>query len=269
MITILDGPLGTELDARNVPCDQQSWSALAIDQAPEVIGEIHHEYAAAGATVHTANTFRTKRRNVGSDWQRLTSAAVEIARSSVPPSHRIAGSIAPLEDCYRPDLSPLQQSRNEHRELATTLVAAGADLLLCETFANPIEAVVAVEESVRTGTETWVALTAGPESNLITPQAMAAAAGQCVGAGAAAVLVNCTPTAETQPFLAAIAAAELNVPIGAYANAGRQDWQSRSDVSAHRYALAARRWTQSGATLIGGCCGTTPIHIAKLKALLQ
>src|SRR5262245_59204968 len=103
---LLDGALGTELAARGVAIPANPWSAAALVDAPTVIGAIHAEYAAAGATVHTANTFRTKRRSAGPDWERLARRAVDLARAAVPGWHRIAGSVAPLEDCYRPDLSP-------------------------------------------------------------------------------------------------------------------------------------------------------------------
>ena len=121
MITLLDGPLGTELNARGVVTDLPLWSAATIETAPDLIAAIHCDYADAGATVHTANTFRTKRRTAAAEWERLARGAVRIARDVVPNSHRIAGSIAPLEDCYRVDLSPADDSRAEHRELADAL----------------------------------------------------------------------------------------------------------------------------------------------------
>ena len=63
-IVILDGPMGTELLARGVPTPTPGWSAHALDAAPEVVASIHRDYAAAGAVVHTTNTFRTKSRSV-------------------------------------------------------------------------------------------------------------------------------------------------------------------------------------------------------------
>jgi S-methylmethionine-dependent homocysteine/selenocysteine methylase len=271
MIQLLDGPLGTELQARGVATELPSWSAAAIAAAPEVVAAIHRDYVAAGATVHTANTFRTKRRTIGPDWQRWARRAVEIARSAVPASQQVAGSIAPLEDCYRPDLSPGSGGRAEHRELAETLAAAGCDLLLCETFPAIGEAIVAVEEAVRTGLPTWLALTAGPDANLLTPAEMAAGARMAVQAGAAAVLVNCTPANDSLRFLQALADAGLAVPLGVYANAGAADdkfgWRS-SQLGAETYAASARTWIAAGATLIGGCCGTGPLHIAALRRML-
>lgn len=273
MITVLDGPIGTELAARGVPTPLPLWSAAAIDSAPQVIADIHRDYANAGATVHTANTFRTKRRTVGDDWLRLTRQAVSLARNNVPAGHRVAGSIAPLEDCYRPDLSPGRAARGDHREMANALADAHCDLLLCETFPNLDEALVAVEEAVRTGLETWLALTAGPDANLLTPEQMVRGARQAVEGGVAAVLVNCTPARATLAFIEALRDADLGVPIGAYANAGSVDdqmgWQSAGEFAskqqgATRYCELAEQWAAAGATLIGGCCGTTPDHIAAL-----
>ena len=134
-ITLLDGPLGSELAARGVSTSLPLWSAAALDSAPEVVAAIHADYAAAGARVHTTNTFRTRPRDAGERWELLARRAVRLARDSVPAGHRVAGSIAPLADCYRPDLSPTD-SRPEHRDLARLLAEEGVDLLLCETFAH-------------------------------------------------------------------------------------------------------------------------------------
>lgn len=278
MITLLDGPLGTELTTRGVATKLPRWSAEALESAPEVISAIHRDYAAAGATVHTTNTFRTKRRTVGDHWRRLTEQAVAIARQSVPAGHRIAGSISPLEDCYRPDLSPGEDSREEHREMAQALANFGCDLLLCETFPAVQEALVAVGQAVDTGVETWIALTAGPDATLLSPQQMAKAAEQAVDLGAAAVLVNCTPAMRTLEYVQAIASRNVGVPLGAYANAGRADehlgWQTTGEFAsrergAARYRELALKWVQAGATLIGGCCGTSPRHIAALNEVFS
>lgn len=272
MITLLDGPLGTELNARGVATDLPLWSAAAIDKAADVIADIHRDYAAAGATIHTANTFRTKRRTVGDDWQRLAREAVRILRDSVPSTHRVAGSIAPLEDCYRPDLSPGDNAFDEHLELAQVLADCGCDLLLCETFPHIGEAIAAVKAAVSTGLETQLALTAGPDANLLSPTEMAAGAQAAVDAGATAVMVNCTPAIDSLRFVEALAQAVANVPIGVYANAGQADdkigWQSSPEPGAQAYAALARQWIDAGVTMVGGCCGTGPAHIAALREMV-
>jgi S-methylmethionine-dependent homocysteine/selenocysteine methylase len=262
-ITLIDGPLGSQLSQRGVATDSPLWSAAAIDQAPDTIAAIHRDYVAAGASVHTTNTFRTQCRAVGDQWQRLTRKAVQLARENAG-GHRVAGSIAPLRDCYRPDLSP-KNPRPEHHAMATLLADAGCDLLLCETFPHLGEAVVATEEAARTGVETWVALTAGPEADLLSPEQVAEGAKRAVDAGAAAVLVNCVPAAETLRFVLALENAKLRVPIGAYANAGSLDdqigWDAPPDTGAQTYLQLVRRWVDAGATIVGGCCGTGPPHI--------
>jgi S-methylmethionine-dependent homocysteine/selenocysteine methylase len=265
MRTILDGAVGTELTARGVPTPAPRWSAEALDSAPDVLAAIHREYAAAGATVHTANTFRTKRRQIPDRWEELARRAVAIARAAVPAGQRVVGSIAPLEDCYRPDLSPAEP-RAEHRELALCLAAAGVDLLLCETFPHVGEALIAVEEAVKTGLPTWVAFTAGPEATLLTPAEIEAGAREAVQRGASAVLVNCMPAVATLRYVERLAG--LGVPFGAYANAGSTTdgigWNCDSAAGAEAYAALAETWEQAGATLIGSCCGTGPSHTRAL-----
>jgi S-methylmethionine-dependent homocysteine/selenocysteine methylase len=240
-IVLLDGPMGTELVRRGVPTPAPAWSAHALEVAPLVVASIHRDYAVAGATVHTANTFRTTRRAVGQRWEALARRAVQVARDTVPAGQRVAGSIAPLEDCYRPDRSPGRAARPEHAELARALVDAGVDVLLCETFPDAVEAAVAVEGAARTGTETWVALTAGPGASLMTPKQMREAAHACVEEGARVVLVNCTPATQTLRYVEALAG--VGVAFGAYANAGsvedRVGWGADANEGAASYAACA------------------------------
>jgi S-methylmethionine-dependent homocysteine/selenocysteine methylase len=261
-VTVLDGPVGTELARRGLVLPSPAWSAVALDQAPELVAAIHRDYVAAGATVHTANTFRTKRRSVGPRWEELARRAVRLARGAAP-GLRVAGSIAPLEDCYRPDLSPGLASRAEHGELARVLADEGVDVILCETFADETEAVVAVEEAARTGVETWIALWPSPAMSLLRT------ARACVAAGASAVLVNCVAATETLPFVVELARA--GVPFGAYANAGDESagigWGADAEDGARAYEALARTWLEAGATLVGGCCGTGPAHVARLAKM--
>ena len=319
MITLLDGPLGTELIARGVSLDSDQWSADALVNAPELISQIHAEYLDAGAQVHTANTFRTGPTHCGVRWRDLARKAVTLAEEQIqdhtqkqpakrPPTdaqtfdasngarkftgstakdatshYRLAGSIGPIADCYRPDLSPGLESKNEHREMAHYLVECGCDILFCETFANPDEAVTAVREAAKTGHETWISLTTGPETNLMSPQQMATLAARCADAGATAVLVGCTPAACSLDYLQAIEKLKLGVTLGVKANAGPMNgdygWHSVIDLerknattqvtAAQRYADLAQRWIDHGATLIGACCGCSPKHIAELASRLK
>ena len=271
MIRLLDGPVGTLLERRGFQLDPSQWSAPAVHRDPELISQIHRDYADAGATIHTSNTFRTKHRNVGDRWLELTQNAVRLSRDSVPNGHLVAGSIAPLNDCYRPDLSPVN-AFDEHLQMAHALKDAGCDLLLCETFANVWEAVQAVQAGVKVGMETWVSFSAGPEANLISPAQVGLGARKCVDVGATAVLVNCIPSDATHAYVKAIADRKLNVPIGAYANAGMSpdgtSWNEEKSDGAAEYLGHAQTWVNEGATIIGGCCGTGPEHILACKELV-
>jgi S-methylmethionine-dependent homocysteine/selenocysteine methylase len=255
--TILDGPMGTALAAAGVPTPAPRWSAAALVTHPHAVSAVHAAQAAAGVDVLTANTFRTTRRAWGPGWRAAAREAVGIARGAAPPGVRVAGSIAPLEDCYRPDLSPEHPGR-EHALLAGVLAEAGCDLLLCETFPHAAEALAAVRAGVSTGVPTWLALTAGPDADLLSPEAMGRAARAAVDAGAEAVLVNCVPAARTRVYVEALSG--CGVPFGAYANAGApaegMGWGPAPSAGG-RYLSHCRAWVDAGATLLGACCGTT------------
>jgi S-methylmethionine-dependent homocysteine/selenocysteine methylase len=280
MLLLLDGPMGTELARRGVATPAPGWSAYALDDASDVVRAIHEDYARAGARVHRANTFRAQPRLFPHRYRAMAARAVALAREAAvgggsaagAGAHdkpRVAGCLAPIEDCYRPDLSPPPDvARPLHRALAEALRDARADLLVCETFPNAREACVAVEEAVRTGLPTWVSLTAGPlaspsDTPLLTPEAMERAAKDCVSAGASAVLVACTAASRTLPFVERIARA--GAPFGAYANAG-EDWDADPLEAAARYADRAADWIAAGATILGSCCGTRPAHVAAMEA---
>lgn len=265
-LVLLDGPLGTELLARGVATPLPGWSAHALDTAPDVVAAIHRDYARAGARVHTANTFRTQPRRFPDRWRDLTRRAVAIARQALEGSGcLLAGSMAPLEDCYSPALSPAEP-RPEHRLVARALAEEQVDLLLVETFPHIGEALIAVEEAVATGLPTWLSLTAGPDADLLTPGQVRQGARRAVSLGVEAVLVNCIPTPRVLEYLAGLK--DLGVRFGAYANAGRAARgmgfaATPLDVQAH--VDAAGSWIEAGARLVGGCCGTGVAHIAALK----
>ncbi|MFK8002965.1 MAG: homocysteine S-methyltransferase family protein [Polyangiales bacterium] len=267
---LLDGPMGTELAFRSVPTSLPRWSAGALMSHPEVVSAIHGEYADAGADVLTTNTFRTAEATLGDEWRLYTRRAVELAREAAKAKCRVAGSIAPLDDCYRPDLSPALSSPDEtfraHTQMAEAL-AEGVDLLLCETFPFVEEAILAARAAVATGKETWVALTAGPEEPLLSTEEMREAGRRLRDEGVGALLVSCTPAADCERYVEALVSAGL--PTGVYANAGVADDESgfRSDPksSPEHYSHLAKRWQEAGAVIIGGCCGTRPRHIKALN----
>lgn len=248
-VILLDGPMGTELARRGAPTPAPGWSAYALESHPEVVAAIHRDYAIAD--VQRANTFRTQRRIFPDTYRELAARAIALARVS---GKRVAGCLAPVMDCYRPDLSPpADEARAEHA--VNVAMLRGCDLILCETFPNAGEALVAVEEAVKVASEVWIALTAGPEGRLMTPEAMERAARDCVSAGAKAVLVNCTAVDKTLPYVQRLS--RVSVPFGAYAN----DFSGRVDA----YVDHAKTWMGEGASIVGACCGCGPAHIGALR----
>ncbi len=262
--------MGTELAARGVVTRLPLWSAAALEFAPDIVREVHAAYAAAGADVHTTNTFRTQPRYMGRAFRGAALRACQLAREAVGDT-KVAGSIAPIEDCYRPDLSPWGAGYDQHRALAATLAEGGVDLLLVETFPSVAEALVALRAARDTGLPVWVSLTAGPDADLLSPEAVFDASHRLREEGAAAVLVNCIPATRSARFVDAIRGTGL--PFGAYANAGSVDdaigWRPPTEPAVERYVAHAMSWVREGASIVGSCCGTGPAHVAGLRAALD
>ncbi|MFG0283551.1 MAG: homocysteine S-methyltransferase family protein [Phycisphaerales bacterium JB039] len=261
-MTILAGPTGTRLIQLGFDCDaDERWSARAVDEAPALVAQVHQEYAAAGADVHPTVTFRTTRRNMHERWRELTARAVDLCRGAMGPGQRIAGALAPIEDCYAPDAAPpSRKARAAHREMADHLVSCGCDLILCETFPG-IEGLWAAEGALQAGAgEVWASFTPGPKADLLTPAQVAQLADAAVGAGAAAALVNCAPAGRAGEYVAAIAdAVGGRAHIGVYANV-----YGANATAPEAYAELAESWVGAGASIVGACCGAGPEHIRAL-----
>jgi S-methylmethionine-dependent homocysteine/selenocysteine methylase len=270
---LLDGPLGSELERRGCALPAPLWSAVAVRDAPGLVAAIHADYAAAGADVHTAATFRTTARalaaaGVADDWRALARRAVALCRDAAAGA-RVAGSIAPLEDCFSPGRTPPDAAlQREHAALAGCLAEAGCDLLLVETMPTLRELRAATAASVATGLPVWSALTLGPAGDFFDVAGIAEARAAVLDAGAQAFLINCSAPPRITAALDALPppAAPPAPALGAYGNClfeGGTDW------SPERYADEAARWAARGARILGGCCGTTPAHLFALRARLR
>jgi S-methylmethionine-dependent homocysteine/selenocysteine methylase len=264
---LLDGATGTELERRGADLGDAEWSPQVIRAYSAWIQDIHRSYAGAGATVHTTVTFRAQPARDPA-WRDLIAEAVRACRASIPAHHRVFGSMAPLEDCWRPDLARLDRV-SEHRAVAEALVEAGVDGLLLETFPHAGELQVATRAAVRAAearsVPVWASLTAGFRGELLSPVQVADGVRVAAAEGAERVLVNCLPAARALPWVEAIAATGL--PFGVYANAGpSEDGLGPHGEGPERYAALAQEWAHAGACVLGGCCGTGPEHIRALSA---
>jgi S-methylmethionine-dependent homocysteine/selenocysteine methylase len=274
--------MGTELDRRGVRTYLPLWSALGLIEHPDVVRDIHRDYAAAGADILITDTFRTTRRmleRAGRDPDEvgpLNALSVQLAREGAAESGRdvlVAGSIAPLEDCYSPELSPEPQiARAEHAEQARLLAEAGADVLMIETMPLISEAEAAVQAAVDTGLETTVGFVLGVDGRLLSGESLEEAITRLSRFPIAAFFVNCTPPAVITRALQALRGL-TELPLGGYANLGAVDetvgWAADETVTGDRYAPLALDWIQAGAQIVGGCCGTRPEHIAAVRRSLD
>jgi S-methylmethionine-dependent homocysteine/selenocysteine methylase len=271
-VTLLDGPLGTELEARGIPTPLPLWSAAAVMDHPDAVVAIHEAFALAGADVHTTATFRTTARALAQagcsdSWTDLATRAVALCRQGVGSAATVAGSLAPLEDCWHPERTPdTSDLEREHLALAQCLADGGADMLLVETMPTERELVAATAAAASTGLPVWSAITLGPQGDFFTGDTVRQAASVAAAAGAEAFMINCTPADAITPLLQELATLDDRPRrVGAYGNTLFGDEQAWSP---ERYAIEVSRWIASGATIIGGCCGTGPQHVAALRQLI-
>jgi S-methylmethionine-dependent homocysteine/selenocysteine methylase len=287
-IVLLDAATGTDLDRRGLPTTLPLWSALGLIERPDLVQAIHEDNLLAGADVVITDTFRTTGRTLAkagldpAQAAELDALAVRLARQAMIATGRtdalVAGSIAPLEDCYSPWLMPEPEvALAEHRVQAANLARAGADLIMVETMPCIAEAVAALGAATETGLPVTVGFVCHPAKDgepprLMSGETLAEAIAAVEPLGPAAILVNCMDSETISSALEALRGL-TTLPIGGYANFGEVNeevgWQVGNPQEAGVFADGARRWLAAGASIVGGCCGTTPAHTAALKRMLD
>ncbi|MDC4476815.1 homocysteine S-methyltransferase family protein [Acinetobacter baumannii] len=289
---ILDGGLGRELARRGAPFRQPEWSALALIEAPETVKEVHLDFINAGAEVITTNNYAVVPFHIGqerfeTDGVHLIKVAIEQAKNAVKESGKnikIAGCLPPLFGSYRADLFQPEQAKNLAEPIINTL-APEVDFWLAETQSclKEVETVHALLP--QDGKDYWVSFTLQDEIKqeqalLRSGENMQQVADFIKQSSAKAVLFNCC-----QPEVILQAINEIkglipeSVQIGAYANAFPPQDESatandgldeiRKDLDAPAYLAFAKQWQQAGASLVGGCCGIGPEHIAELSQFFK
>lgn len=264
---VLDGATGTELERRGVRSALPLWSSHALLEAPDVLAEIHADYVRAGVDALTAASFRTQRRTLARAGlaeraAELTARAVALARAAG--EVLVLGSAPPLEDCYRPDLVPDDATlAREHLEHAQNLARAGVDGVLVETHNTTREAVAALRAAAELGLPAIVSFVCDAQARLLSGEPLIAALAAVVPEDPLAVSVNCLPPTAVPASLAVLSG--TNLCFGVYANLGApgatSDAPRGGDCSPRAYAEHVQQWVAAGATLVGGCCGTTPEHL--------
>ncbi len=280
---ILDGAFGTELQRQGYSTKLPLWSAQALFDHPDVVRNIHKEYILAGSDIITTNTFRTQRRTLAkagleSETERINHLAVQLCveardQANVNRPVLIAGSLTTLEDCYRVDLVPDDETlQREHTEQANILGATPIDFFLLETFNTIREAKAATQAASATGKPVAVSFVINNDGNLLSGETLAEAVTALEPFNPVAYLINCVSTTTATLGLEKLKAVTTK-PIGAYANGDGhadddQGWLFEEKNLTQQYTEACLNWKKIGATIIGGCCGSNPAYTkayAKVK----
>lgn len=292
-LRLLDGGMGRELQRIGAPFRQPEWSALALIEAPEFVLEAHLSYVDAGARILTSNSYALVPFHLGEE--RFAAQGLELAELAGRLARRaaqrgdeqvsVAGSLPPALGSYRPDLFDHQRSVAIHRVLIEGL-RSHVDVWLAETQSSIAE-VRAVHEALYgewAGQDKplWLSFTLSDDPadgpRLRSGESVAQAVSVALELGAEAVLFNCSqPEVMGQAVIVArqvIEASGEDVEIGVYANAfpvvsaeaeaNATLLDIRQDLGPASYLRWARRWAEQGASIIGGCCGIGPEHIAEL-----
>ncbi|MGL4541929.1 MAG: homocysteine S-methyltransferase family protein [Polymorphobacter sp.] len=286
----MDGGISRELQRLGAPFRQPEWSALALIETPDLVGAAHDRFAVAGAHVITTNSYAIVPFHLGNDrfardGARLAALCGEIARRVADQRGvKVAASLPPVLGSYRPDLFNADAARAILNVLIAGLSPYG-DIWLAETLSTLAEAKLIAGMLAGDERPLWLSFTlddtaAAPVAALRSGESVQAAADLAKSVGAAALLFNCSKPEVMNGALqsAKAALAGTDIAIGVYANGfGDEDAgvaaneairAVRADLDPARYLAWAQTWIGSGATIVGGCCGIGPDHIAALASEL-
>ncbi len=275
-IVLMDGAMGTQLAARGL--DQGGGQNL---EHPDAVRSIHEAYVRAGSRVITTNTLTMNRlfldsHGRGGDVAELNRAGVRLARAA-------AGSLPVLGDMSSTGklLEPYGDAREADleecfTEQASLLAEAGVDGLIIETMMDLREALCALRACKRACTLPVLVTVSFAAVKDGGRTAMGNRSGECAealeGEGADAAGLNCG-TIDPREAAEVISRfrEKTKLPLIAQPNAGKPRLENGStvfDLDPEGFARGLVECVRSGATFVGGCCGTSPAHIAAAAALL-
>ena len=275
-ILFFDGGMGTMLQKYGMKAGELPELLNITD--PQLVCRIHDEYLAAGADIITTNTFGAnplKSDEMGASVDMIIAAAVGNARKSVNKAggkeRFVAFDIGPTGKLMEPigDLS-FDRAYEEFARIAKTAETAGADLAIIETMSDTLEAkaaVLAVKENTKL--PVFLTMTFDETYKTLTGADVHVMSAMFEGLGVDCLGINCglgpVQIAEMMEELSKIS----SIPIMAQPNAGLPqivDGKTVYDVDPEQFGEECEKIAKCGASVIGGCCGTTPDHI---KALIE
>ncbi len=272
---ILDGATGSNLRNAGMPkgCCTEQW----VLENPEPLVALQRAYAQSGSQIIYAPTFQAQPialKAVGLDGQteKINETLVALSRSAAP-GCLIAGDLTTLAafcDSWNPDCFELLVE-NYSRQIRG-LIDGGADLLVGETllYQQEAEAILTAAELEGAGAAMYT-FTMQPDGSLFSGADAGKVLQELEQAGAAAVGFNCVTADMMTPYLVAKLRRYVKVPLICKPNAGmptiNSDGIAEYSMTPEEFGEIMGQCKRNGATLLGGCCGTTPAHIAKLQAI--
>ncbi|WP_217557675.1 bifunctional homocysteine S-methyltransferase/methylenetetrahydrofolate reductase [Paenibacillus sp. GbtcB18] len=274
-ILIGDGAMGTYLYQQGFPVGI-SYEELNLIQS-EVVADVHRRYYEAGARLIETNTFSANREKLSKygleqEVEAINRAGVELARSSVGPDAYVVGSIGPIRAGMRKNVRTADVE-DALREQILVLLDTQVDGLLLETFYDLEEMLIALR-LIRQLSSIPVICQFATEGISTTHDGISLedAFLRLKEEGADVIGFNCR-TGPNGILRSLQGVAQLSdIPFSVFPNAGIPDYvDGRYSYAAtpEYFAESALRFADLGARIIGGCCGTTPEHIAAMVKALQ
>ena len=270
----LDGATGSNLRLAGMPkgCSTEAW----VLQHPQVLQNLQRQYAEAGSQILFAPTFQAqpialKALGWDQDTEKINSRLVALTREAVP-GCLVAGDITTLATfCDSWDPNSFDLLVENYRRQIRGLIDGGVDILGAETllYPNEAEAILTAAELEGAGAVMYT-FTMQSDGSLFSGMEAGPILKDLQRSGAAAVGFNCVTADDFTAGLVAKLRRYVSIPLICKPNAGipviREDGLAHYDMAPDAFAKVMADCAAMGATLLGGCCGTTPAHIAAIQA---
>ena len=271
-IHLLDGATGTELWKAGMPGDAcaEQW----ILEHPRPLLDLQEAYAAAGSEIIYAPTFRAqplalRKWNLSGKTGEINRELVALSRKAAP-GCLVAGDMTTMHGCMDSGREDYRRQMEEaYRLQMEALLNGGADLLVAETLMDSAEALAILDLARQLDAPAvMVSFACRNTGTLFSGEPVPAAVAAVEKAGAAAVGVNCIAASDGLPALVAEIRRHTALPVLCKPNAGIPA-NGKYPVGKARFASIVQNCAESGAVLIGGCCGTTPEYIRLIREYLD
>jgi S-methylmethionine-dependent homocysteine/selenocysteine methylase len=266
---LLDGAIGTELEARGYRTSLPFWTAFAAWDCPDLLTKIYLEYLESGSNLLTANTFRIsyylfEKHHRLAEYQPLLSDTCQLTRDLMSGNQKVllTASLTTLEDCYRPDLvPPIAVLEHYHERQLMSLSECPVDLILAETINSVTEATVIMKLANQMGLPLIMSVVTNGKGALLSGESLHDLVAITQTYQPVALSLNCRSTEELRGDARILSVAFGGIK-GVYSNApgnphSTKGWEAAPD-SLEVLTKFISDMQSMDFRIFGGCCGTTP-----------